>query len=146
MSSQNQCAMAVIEPSSTQWETQFQSHCCLMWTWCERDGPAPSLPVPAGRGELSAYEDSRRNKAGGQCSEGGCQPHFTKPLLVLRCFFLHHNKPFWNMNKKENFPPCLSSLWFRYRQGARRSRFNFLSPTQVFPSPVTSLTCNGKVS
>lgn len=107
---------------------RFKSCCCLMRSWCEADGPARSLPIPAGRGDVSAHKASRRCSAAGKSSGRGCQPHFTKPLPVLSCFFLHKHKclTIWNIRKTEDFPPCLPGLWFRCHQGTQRSRFKFL--------------------
>lgn len=107
---------------------RFKSCCCLMRSWSEADDPTRSLPIAAGRGDVSAHRASRRCSAAGKSSGRGCQPHFTKPLPVLSCFFLHKHKclTIWNIRKTEDFPPCLPGLWFRCHHGTQRSRFKFL--------------------
>lgn len=133
-----------LESFPTQWENPGSNPTVA---WYGASGPTPSRPISAGRGELSMCGDSKRCSAGGKSSGRGCQPHFTKPLLVLRGFLLHHDKclTFWNMSKKEDFPASLSGLWFSYHRDTRRCRFK-LSSMQVFPSPMTSLPGNWKVS
>lgn len=117
--------------------------------------PHPHCSFLLGEESFPCVGSSRRCSAGGQSPGGGCQPHFTKPLVVLRRFFLHHSKclTFWNMSKKEDFPlACLAcgSGTTGVQEGPDSSSCFVWSavgsPTQVYPSPVTSLPGNRKVS
>lgn len=110
--------------------------------WC---GAVVKLVVPTFLSSHPFWErsafcmlGSRRCSAGGKSSGGGCQPHFTKPILILSCFFLHQNKCI--------FLTLPVQLWLRYCLGTWGFRFKFLfewnavgSSTQVFPSLLTFL-------